>query len=83
MSTGYIQKNKKDFKKRLLKGIKIFPKKKKNQKRQYAREKCQNLSEEEKEKKHRYCLERHKNLSEDEKQKISECRRNYYITDKK
>ena len=34
-----------------------------------AREKYQNLSEEEKDKKHQYARERYRNLSEEEKQK--------------
>ena len=57
--------------KRLVKGIKIFLKKKKK-KRQYAYVQYRNLSEEEKERKHQYGGEQYKNLQEDEKQRLAE-----------
>ena len=45
-----IKKIKKDYKKKLVKDIKIFLKKKKKKKRQYGCERYKSLSEEEKEK---------------------------------
>ena len=76
MLTGYYQKKpKKSFQKRFLKGIEIFLIKKKNKKRQYARERYRNFPEEEKQKKHQYDIEirqhgreQYKKLLEDEKQ---------------
>ena len=44
----YQEKKKKDYKKNLVKNIKVFPKKKKKKKQQYGRESCKNLSEDEK-----------------------------------
>ena len=58
-----IRKTKKGFEKRLVKGIKIFQKKK-NKKRKYDREQYSNLSEEEKNEKRQYGRERYRNLSE-------------------
>ena len=55
---------------------------KKNKKHQHAHERYRSLYEEEKQKKRQYYREHHKNLSEGKK-KITECRRNYYITHKK
>ena len=49
-----------------MKDTKIFLKKKKNKKRQYACERYTILSEEEKEKKRQYGYEQYKNLLEDE-----------------
>ena len=54
---------KKDFHKRLVKGAKMFLKKKK-WKAQYAHKRYRNLSEEEKEKKCQYGCERYKNFLE-------------------
>ena len=49
MLTGYYQKKpKKSFQKRFLKGIEIFLMKKKDKKRQYARERYRDFSEQEK-----------------------------------
>ena len=45
MLTRYYRKYKKDFKRRLVKGIKIFLKKKNEKKRQYASERYRNFSE--------------------------------------
>ena len=47
MSTGYNQKTSKNFEKKLVKGIKIFHKKK-EKKCQYAHERNRNLPEDEK-----------------------------------
>ena len=51
--------------------------------RKEAREKYQNLSEEEKEKKRQYHRECSKNLSEEEKEKKVEYMRNYYLAHKR
>ena len=51
--------------------------------RKEAREKFQNLSEEEKEKKRQYHRECSKNLSEEEKEKKVEYMRNYYLAHKR
>ena len=48
-----------------------------------ARERYQNLSEEEKEKKCQYHCDRTKNLSEEEKQKKVEYMGNYYLSSRK
>ena len=48
-----------------------------------ARERYQNLSEEEKEKKCQYHCDRTKNLSEEEKQKKVEYMGNYYLSRRK
>ena len=48
-----------------------------------ARERYQNLSEEEKEKKCQYHCDRTKNLSEEEKQKKVEDMGNYYLSSRK
>ena len=48
-----------------MKAIKIFLKKKKDKKLQYASERHRNLAEEEKEKKRQYGCEQYKNLLED------------------
>ena len=69
-----IKKTKEGFRKRFAKGIKIFLKKKK--KRQCARKRYRNLSDEEKNKKHQYDRERYKNLSEDKKQRLVGYREN-------
>ena len=69
------KKQKKSFKKKHVKGTKIFLRKKKRWKKAWGRYK--NLSEE-KEKKHHYC-DQNKNLSEEEKQKKVEYMRNYYL----
>ena len=66
-----------------MKGTKIFLKKKKKQGEKKARDRCNNLSEEEKEKKHQYHRDRTKNLSEEEKEKKVEYMRNYYLAHKK
>ena len=79
MLTGYYQKKKQRTasKKSLVKGIKIFLKKKKARKRQYAPEPYRNLSEEERIKKRQYGLERRRYLSAVETQKLVEYRKNY------
>ena len=51
--------------------------------RKEAREKYQNLSEEEKEKKRQYHRECSENLSEEEKEKKVEYMRNYYLAHKR
>ena len=51
--------------------------------RKEARERCQNLSEEEKDKKCQYHREREKNLSEEEKEKKVEYMINSYLAHKK
>ena len=43
-----------------------------------ARERCQDLSEEEKNKKRQYGRERYKNLPKDEKQRLVEYRKKHY-----
>ena len=48
MTNNYYQKTKKRFKKKHVKGTKIFLKKKKTKSDKYACEQCRNLSEEEK-----------------------------------
>ena len=48
-----------------------------------ARERYQNLSEEENEKKRQYHRDRNKNLPEEEKKKKVEYMRNYYLAYKK
>ena len=63
-----------------MKGIKIFPKKKKTRSDKKARERYENLSQEKK--KRQYWRERHENLSEHKKHWITERRRNYYIAHK-
>ena len=77
-----IRKTKKGFKKWLVKGIKIFLKKKK-QKRKYACKRYQNLSEERQDKKQQYRCKHRKMFSGDERRWIAEHRRNYHIPHKK
>ena len=62
MLKNIIKNTKKSFLKRLVKGTKIFLKKKKTKGFLY-RERYRNLSEEEKEKKHQYGLEQYKKYS--------------------
>ena len=50
LSDKYCQKNKKRLQKKLIKDTKIFPKKKKEKKQQYGRERYKNLSKNEKQK---------------------------------
>ena len=82
MTSNYYQKHKKSFKKKHLKDIKIFLKKKKKRQKM-SRNRYQNLFEEKKKgKKDQYHCECNKNLSEEKKQKHVECMRNYYLTHK-
>ena len=75
MSAGYIiRKTKKDFRKGPVNGIKVYLKKKKKRKLQYAHEQNRNLSEE-KNKKRQYEHECYNNLPEDEKQRLVEYRK--------
>lgn len=66
----YYKKNRERLQKRLVKGIRIFLKKKKMC--QYTCEQYSNLSEEGKNEKHHYVCEQYENLSEDEKQRLFE-----------
>ena len=50
LSARYCQENKERLQKKLVKGIKFFPKKKKKKKQQYGRERYKRLSEDEKQK---------------------------------
>ena len=60
----YLKKQRKAFKKDLfVKNTKIFPKKKKDKKRQYTCERYINLSKDEKEKKPQRGCERHNNFA--------------------
>ena len=58
------------MKTRLLKGSKIFLKKKTSKDFQYAREQCRNIYEEEKNRERQYGCKQYKNLLEDEKQRL-------------
>ena len=68
MVIKYFQNTNKSFKKKQVKDIKIFLKKKKDKRRQKGQDRYQNLSEEEKEKKLHYHREPNKNLPEEEKE---------------
>ena len=72
MLTGYYQKSKEDFQKRLMKVNKVFLKKKKKKKTQYACEWYRILAEEKKESKHQNGCDWYKHFLEDEKQRLAE-----------
>ena len=57
-SAKYYQNNKERLQKNLVKGIKVFLKKKEKKKQQYGRERCKNLPEDEKQR----LLEYRKNI---------------------
>ena len=69
-----IRKTKKGIKKRLVKGIKIFQKKKKTKSKKNGREQYEKFSEEEKYKSRQYERERCKN----EKQRLVEYKKKLY-----
>ena len=72
MSTGYYQKKKKGFKKRFVKGIKIFSKKKETKSENMHVKDIKIFLKKKKDEKFQYRCENHKNLSGDEKQRIAE-----------
>ena len=71
MSTGYNKKTKKDVKKRLVKGIKMFVKNKKTKSENMIVNVKKGFSKEEKVKKRQYECERYKNQSEGKKDQLN------------